>query len=31
MNIDEIKLLYDYNEWADARILAACAKARTGQ
>ncbi len=26
MKIDEIKLLYDYNEWADARILAACAK-----
>jgi uncharacterized damage-inducible protein DinB len=26
MKIDEIKLLYDYNDWADARILAACAK-----
>lgn len=26
MNIDEIKLLYDYNDWADARILAACAR-----
>ena len=25
MKIDEIKLLYDYNDWADARILAACA------
>jgi uncharacterized damage-inducible protein DinB len=25
MNIDEIKLLLDYNDWADARILAACA------
>ena len=26
MNIDEIKLLYDYNDWADERILAACAR-----
>jgi uncharacterized damage-inducible protein DinB len=26
MKIDEIKLLYDYNTWADARILAACAR-----
>jgi uncharacterized damage-inducible protein DinB len=26
MKVDEIKLLYDYNDWADARILAACAK-----
>ncbi len=26
MRIDEIKLLYDYNDWADARILAACAR-----
>ena len=26
MKIDEIKLLYDYNDWADARILSACAK-----
>ena len=26
MHIDEIKLLYDYNDWADARILAACAR-----
>jgi uncharacterized damage-inducible protein DinB len=26
MNVDEIKLLYDYNDWADARILAACAR-----
>jgi uncharacterized damage-inducible protein DinB len=24
MKVDEIKLLYDYNDWADARILAAC-------
>ena len=26
MKIDEIKLLYDYNDWADERILAACAR-----
>jgi uncharacterized damage-inducible protein DinB len=26
MKIEEIKLLYDYNAWADARILAACAQ-----
>ena len=26
MKIDEIKQLYDYNDWADARILAACAR-----
>jgi uncharacterized damage-inducible protein DinB len=26
MNVDEIKLLYEFNDWADARILAACAK-----
>jgi uncharacterized damage-inducible protein DinB len=26
MNIEEIKLLYEYNEWADARLLAACAR-----
>ncbi len=26
MKVDEIKLLYDYNDWADARILAACAR-----
>ena len=26
MKIDEIKLLYDYNDWADARILTACAR-----
>ncbi len=26
MKIGEIKLLYDYNDWADARILAACAR-----
>ena len=26
MKIDEIKLLFDYNDWADARILAACTR-----
>ena len=26
MKIDEIKLLYDYNDWADERILTACAR-----
>jgi uncharacterized damage-inducible protein DinB len=26
MKIDEIKLLVDYNDWCDARILAACAR-----
>jgi uncharacterized damage-inducible protein DinB len=26
MKIDEIKLLYGYNDWADARLLAACAR-----
>ena len=26
MKIDEIKLLCDYNDWADTRMLAACAK-----
>jgi uncharacterized damage-inducible protein DinB len=26
MKIDEITLLYDYNDWADARTLAACAR-----
>ena len=31
MKIDEIKLLYDYNDWADARILAACARVRPEQ
>jgi len=31
MKIDEIKLLYDYNDWADARILAACAKVTSEQ
>lgn len=26
MKIDEIKLLYYYNNWADTRVLAACAR-----
>jgi uncharacterized damage-inducible protein DinB len=26
MKTDEIKLLYDFNDWADARLLAACAR-----
>ena len=26
MKIDEINLLFDYNDWADARILAACTR-----
>jgi uncharacterized damage-inducible protein DinB len=26
MKTDEIKLLYEFNDWADARILAACAR-----
>ena len=26
MKIDEIKLMFDYNDWADARTLAACAR-----
>lgn len=26
MKIDEIKLLYDYNDWADDRMLAACTR-----
>ena len=26
MNVDEIKLLYAYNDWADTRLLEACAK-----
>jgi uncharacterized damage-inducible protein DinB len=26
MKVEEIKLLYDYNEWVDARILAACTR-----
>ena len=26
MKIDEIKLLYEFNDWIDARILAACAR-----
>ena len=31
MKLDEIKLLYDYNDWADACILAACARVSPGQ
>ena len=31
MKIDEIKLLFDYNDWADARILAACARVNPEQ
>lgn len=26
MKLDELKLLYAYNDWADARVLAACAR-----
>jgi uncharacterized damage-inducible protein DinB len=26
MNIQDIKLLYDYNDWADARFLASCSR-----
>ncbi|MFZ1755142.1 MAG: DinB family protein [Caldilineaceae bacterium] len=31
MKVDEIKLLYAYNDWCDARILAACAGVRPEQ
>ncbi len=31
MRIDEIKLLVDYNDWADARTLAACARVSAAQ
>jgi uncharacterized damage-inducible protein DinB len=31
MKIEEIKLLYGYNDWADARLLAACARVNPGQ
>ncbi len=31
MKTDEIKLLYQYNDWADQRILTACAKLSTEQ
>jgi uncharacterized damage-inducible protein DinB len=31
MKVDEIKLLHDYNDWADGRILAACARVRPEQ
>jgi uncharacterized damage-inducible protein DinB len=26
MKLDEVKLLHEYNDWADARILAACSR-----
>jgi uncharacterized damage-inducible protein DinB len=31
MKIDESKLLYDYNDWIDARFLAACSRASPEQ
>ncbi len=31
MKMDEIKLLCDYNDWADGRMLAACAKVSAEQ
>ena len=31
MKIDEIELLYDYNDWIDARFLSACARVRPEQ
>lgn len=31
MKVDEIKLLYEYNDWLDARILAACARVSAEQ
>src|SRR5215217_347428 len=31
MKVDEIKLLYDYNDWADKRLLAACARVSPAQ
>ncbi len=31
MHIAEIQLLYDYNAWADARLLAACARVSPAQ
>jgi uncharacterized damage-inducible protein DinB len=31
MKVDEIKLLYDYNDWADTRLLTACAKVTSEQ
>jgi uncharacterized damage-inducible protein DinB len=31
MKTDEIKLLYEFNDWADARIVAACARVSPGQ
>src|ERR1041385_3452607 len=26
MKVDEIKLLYDYNDWVNARLMASCAR-----
>lgn len=31
MKVDEIKLLYDYNDWTDARVLAACERVSPDQ
>src|SRR3954462_10361727 len=31
MKVDEIKLLYDYNDWVDARFLAACSMVSSEQ
>lgn len=31
MKTDEVKLLYQFNDWADARILAACARVNPEQ
>ena len=31
MNVDEIKLMYEYNDWADARILASCSRVSADQ
>src|SRR3954454_24089134 len=31
MQVEEIKLLYEYNAWADARLLAACARVSAEQ
>jgi uncharacterized damage-inducible protein DinB len=31
MKVDEIKLMNEYNDWADERVLAACAKVSTEQ
>jgi uncharacterized damage-inducible protein DinB len=31
MKTDEIRLLYEYNDWVDARFLAACARVSPAQ